>query len=218
MLPRVWQLKAESSVLWQYFLFEIPTIVYRMTPVSCLMATIFTISFLSRTNELTALFSAGMSLARISAPILMVTLMITVGSFLVSDKLIPPFTKKQNYIYYVEIKKTPSLYYTVKTNKIWYRSKDLIYNIKTFNPEKSLVQGLTIYYFNSHWNLVQLITADEAHYEGSNWFLKKGTVTLFAQESSFPLTQNFDEKAITLDERPNDIQDIDNNSDVMTVG
>ena len=55
MLSRVWQLKAESTVLWQYFLFEIPTIVYRMTPVSCLMATIFTISFLSRTNELTAL-------------------------------------------------------------------------------------------------------------------------------------------------------------------
>lgn len=218
MLSRVWQLKAESTVLWQYFLFEIPTIVYRMTPVSCLMATIFTISFLSRTNELTALFSSGMSLARISAPILVVTALISVASFFVSDKLIPPFTKKQNYVYYVEIKKTPSLYYSVKTNKIWYRSKDLIYNIKTFNPEKALVQGLSIYYFNQDWKLVQLITADEAHYEGSNWYLKNGTVTLFASESSFPLTQNFQQKTITLDERPNDIQDIDNNSDVMTVG
>ena len=218
MLSRIWELKAESAVLWQYFLLGVPKIVYQMTPVSCLMATIFTVNFLSRSNELTALFSAGMSLARISAPILTVAALIAVASFFISDKLIPPFTKKQNYVYYVEIKKNPSLYYTVKTNKIWYRSHDLIYNIKTFNPEKALVQGLTIYYFDDAWKLVQLITADEAHFEGSNWFLKKGTVTLFDQASSFPLTQNFDEKTITLDERPNDIQDIDNNSDVMTVG
>jgi lipopolysaccharide export system permease protein len=218
MLSRIWELKAESATLWEYFLLGMPKIIYQMTPVSCLLATIFTVNLLSRSNEMTALFSAGMSLARISAPILTVAAFIAVASFFISDKLIPPFTKKQNYVYYVEIKKNPSLYYTVKTNKIWYRSKDLIYNIKTFNPEKSLVQGLTIYYFDKNWNLVQLITADEAHYEGSNWNLKKGTVTLFDQESSFPLTQQFDEKAITLDERPTDIQDIDNNSDVMTVG
>ena len=104
MLSRIWELKAESAVLWQYFLLGVPKIVYQMTPVSCLMATIFTVNFLSRSNELTALFSAGMSLARISAPILTVSALIAVASFFISDKLIPPFTKKQNYVYYVDIK------------------------------------------------------------------------------------------------------------------
>jgi lipopolysaccharide export system permease protein len=131
--------------------------------------------------------------------------------------LVPPSTKKRNYIYYVEIKKTPSLYYTIKTNKIWYRSKDLIYNIKTFNPETNTVQGLSIYYFDPAWKLIQLITAKEAHYQGANWILKNGTVTLFAEDSSFPLTENFLEKAITLDERPTDIENVENNAEVMTV-
>jgi lipopolysaccharide export system permease protein len=217
MLSQVWSLKADSTTLWAYFLYEIPKIVYQMTPVSCLMATIFTISFLSRSNELVALFSAGVSLARIALPILMVTSLIAICSFFISDKLVPIFTKKRNYIQYVEIEKRPGQYYTVKTNKIWYKSKDLIYNIKTFNAEKALVQGLTIYYFDPAWRLVQLITAAEARFEGSNWLLNHGTVTLFAEENSFPLTQEFQEKKIVLDERPGDIQEIDIDSDIMTV-
>jgi lipopolysaccharide export system permease protein len=118
---------------------------------------------------------------------------------------------------YVEILKRPNQYYTVKTNKIWYRSKDLIYNIKTFNPEKALVQGLSIYYFDPRWHLAQLITAGEARFEGANWHLKDGNVTLFADENSFPLTEHFENKVITLDERPGDIQEIDIDSDIMTV-
>lgn len=217
MLSSIWQLKAPSTVVWEFYLLKIPMIVYQMTPVSCLMATIFTVSTLSRSNELVALFSAGVSLARATAPVLFMTVLIAIGSFFVSDRLVPSFTKKRNYVYFVEIKKTPSLYYTVKTNKIWYRSKDLIYNIKTFNPEKNLVQGLTIYYFNNQWKLMQLINAAEAVFQGSNWNLKDGSVTLFTDDNSFPITQNFKSKSITLDERPNDIQDIDNNSDVMSV-
>lgn len=217
MLSTIWQMKADSTTLWAYYLYGLPTVMYNMTPVSCLMATIFTISILSRNNELVALFSAGIGLARATAPILVLTSFIAVASFMVSDKLIPLFTKKRNYVLYVEIKKNPGMYYTVKTNKIWYRSKDLIYNIKTFNPEKNLVQGLTIYYFDPQWNLVQMTTAQEAVFEGSNWHLKNGNVTLFVSDSSFPLTQSFTEKAITLDERPTDIQDLDNKSDIMTV-
>jgi lipopolysaccharide export system permease protein len=217
MLSGIWQLKADSATIWAYYLYQLPNVMYRMTPVSCLMATILTVSTLSRSNELVALFSCGVSLARAAAPVLVMTVLIAIGSFFVSDKLIPTFTKKQNYILYVEIKKTPSLYYTVKTNKIWYRSKDLIYNIKTFNPEKNLVQGLTIYYFDNQWKLIQLINATEGIFKGSNWTLTDGSVTLFADENSFPITQNFKKKVITLDERPNDIQDIDNNSDVMSV-
>jgi lipopolysaccharide export system permease protein len=217
MLTTVWQIKAGSAVIWAYYLLEIPTVLYRMLPVSALMATIFTVSILSRSNELTAMFSAGLSLARITAPLLVVTFAFSVMGFFISDKLVPPSTKKRNYIYYVEIKKTPSLYYTIKTNKIWYRSKDLIYNIKTFNPETNTVQGLSIYYFDPAWKLIQLITAKEAHYQGANWILKNGTVTLFAEDSSFPLTENFLEKAITLDERPTDIENVENNAEVMTV-
>ncbi|MCC6277046.1 MAG: LPS export ABC transporter permease LptG [Oligoflexia bacterium] len=217
-LSSIWQLNASGSKIWAYYGYQIPSIIHKMTPVSCLMATILTISILSRSNELVALFSAGVSLARASAPILALTLAIGVGSFFVADKLVPVFTKKKNYIYYVEIKKQPWFYYTVKVNKIWYRSKDLIYNIKTLNPEKNLIQGLTIYYFSPAWQLTQLVTAKEALFKNTNWLLKDGTVTLFDEQSSFPLSEKFKEKTITLDETPTDMHGIHNAQDLSMVG
>ena len=78
MLSTVWQLKADSWTVWVYYLYQLPSVIYRMTPVSCLMATIFTVSTLSRSNELIALFGSGMSLARVTAPILVMAVLIAV--------------------------------------------------------------------------------------------------------------------------------------------
>lgn len=218
MLSNIWNMKVESTIIWKYYTYQMPMIMYRMTPVSCLMATIFTISSMSRNNELVALFSAGVSLARASLPVLVSTFLIAVLSFFVADKVIPPAIKKKNYIDFVEIKKRPGLYYTVKTNKIWYRSRDLIYNIRTLQPEKHAVQGLTIYYFNDLWRISQVINAKEATYEGKNWILKDGNVTLFSSDNSFPITEKFKEKSINLEESPGDMGDIDNDRDIMTIG
>jgi len=218
-LSTMWQFNDVSSdILTSYYLYQVPLVVQKMIPVAALVATIFTISVLSRNSELVALFSTGMSLARITLPIMVLTAGIAVGSFFLSDKLIPAFSKKRNYLYYVYIKKNPGMYYTVKTDKIWYKSKDLIYNIKSLNPDKGVVQGLTLYYFDEKFHLMQMVKAKEARYEGKNWNLEKGTVTLFEENSSFPLTQSFDTKTITLDETPTDIQDLQNSADVMRAG
>lgn len=217
MMSNITRIQADSGTLWRYYLFELPTIIYRMTPVSCLMATIFTVSTLSRNSELVALFSAGLSLARISVPIISLAVLISVASFVISDRLIPPSQRMRNYIRYVEIEKKPNLYYTVKTNKIWYRSKDLIYNIKTFDPKNQSVYGLTIYYFDPEWRLSQVTTAESASYDGDKWTLHDGLVTLFSEQGDFPLTQKFKNKVITLDESPADIEEMNNDQDIMSV-
>ena len=83
-----------------YTLYSLPEVVYRMTPVSCLAATLFAISNLNKTNELVALFSLGTSLLRVVMPILMWICLITVLSFYLSDQVLPNFTRQKNYIFY----------------------------------------------------------------------------------------------------------------------
>ena len=56
MLTTIWQYKADSTVLWAFYLYQVPAKIYQMIPVSCLMATIFTVSIMSRNNELVSLF------------------------------------------------------------------------------------------------------------------------------------------------------------------
>lgn len=209
--------EASPAALIPYYLYSLPEIIYRMAPVACLLSTIFTLSTLNKNNELVALFAAGMSLFRITASIIFGVAIISVSIFYLSDRVIPGFTKQKNFIFYNEIKKNPSLYSMVRNQKIWYRSKDSIFNIKTLNPEAKEAQGLTLYYFNEKWDLVQMITAEKVKLAEQNWNLFNGSVTLFTEESSFPLTSQFKTKTIVMTEDAKDLSSSANTADVLSL-
>ncbi len=208
---------AAPSALIPYYLYSLPEIVYRMGPVACLLATIFTLSTLNRNNELVALFASGMSLLRVTSSMLVGVALISVGIFVMSDRVLPNFTKQKNFIFYRDIKKNPSLYSMVRNEKIWYRSKDSIFNIKTLNPDTKEAQGLTLYYFNENWDLIQMITAAKVQLAEQNWNLTNGSVTLFTEDSSFPLTSQFKTKTIVMTEDAKDLTSSANTADVLSL-
>ncbi len=209
--------KVAPWTLAKYYGYSLPGVLTQFVPAAALIGTIFTLMELNRSNELTALFSLGLSLARISAPILFWVSIISVGFFILGDRLLPIMNQKRNYVLYVEIKKQPNLYSTVKTDKIWYRSKNILFNLQTLDPETKRAEGGTFYYFNEDWDLLQLITAKTVQMSGSSWILRDGSVTLFRADSSFPLNQAFHEKIIAINENSKDLQN-SNSSDVMTIG
>ena len=200
------QFSVDIPTLIAYYSYALPGIVYQMIPVGCLTATIFTLSSLSRGNEMVAMFGTGMSLARISAPILFWVSFTSVCTFWINDRVGPYVTDKKNYVFYTKIKKKPHLYSTVKTDKIWYRSRDVLFHIQTLNPREKRAQGTSFYYFDNQWNLLQVIKASSATIEGDNWNLFDGSITLFAAETRVPLTQKFDQKTIVIDEKLDDLQ------------
>lgn len=209
--------QAPGAAVMNYYFYAIPGVAYQLLPVGCLLATIFTLSSLGRHNELVALFSSGMSLARVSAPILTLVVAISATAFFLNDRLGPAINQKKNYVYYVEIRRQPGLYSTVKSNKIWFKSGNVLFNIKAMQAEKAHAQGLTMYYFDGAWSLIQLIAADEVALKGANWELKNGAVTLFPKELNAPITQPFQTKTIVMNEDAADIQATARTADVMSV-
>jgi lipopolysaccharide export system permease protein len=228
---------ASFDHLLRYYLLYIPDVFQKMIPVSCLLGTILCLSSLNKSNELIALFAAGYSLLRISMPILVLVTFLSGLSFVLSDRIIPMLTRQKNYIFYHEIKKNPSLFSIVKTNRIWYRSKNEIFNIKTLNLEGTKAQGLTLYTFDEDWNLQRMITADEVDLkaeakpksaaddvpEGApkvrdqyQWSLKNGTVTVFYKDSSFPMTSTFKNKTIVMNEEAQDLQSSGQTSEMLS--
>ncbi len=206
-----------GSAILRYYAYTMPEIIYRMIPVAGCLAVIFTLSSLHRAGELIALFALGMSLLRITLPLLFWVVLLCGVNLALSDRVLPGMARMKNFVFYHEIKKNPSLYSMVKTNRIWYRSKDTIFNIKTLNEKANKAQGLTLYYFNESWNLIQMITAEDVDLLGSTWKLSKGSVTLFTDESSFPLTSEFREKIIVMGEDAKDLSSTANTSDVLSL-
>ena len=216
-MAQISKLKAPGGAVLEYYLLYAPSICYLMLPVACLLATIFTLGTLGRSNELVALFSSGMSLARISTPILVWVILISGVGFFLNDRVIPIVNQKKNYVYFVELKKQPGLYSTVKTDRIWYRSGNILFNIKTLQADKSTAQGLTMYYFDGAWQLIQMITAHEVFLAGDRWELSKGSVTLFSKDSNVPMTQEFRKKTIAVAEDTMDIQKSSQSTDTLGI-
>lgn len=209
--------KVSGAALLAYYGYSLPEIVYRMVPVACLLGTVFTLSTLNKSNELIALYSSGMSLLRVTTSVIVWVSVVSVAVFFIGDRVMPQFARKKNFVFYHDIKKNPSLYSTTKNDRIWYRSKDTIFNIKTLNEKEHKAQGLTLYYFNDNWDLLQMMTAKEVDFKGETWELKEGSVTLFAEDSSFPITSSFKQKSVVMGEDAKDLSSTSSTSDVLSL-
>lgn len=204
------------TVLANYYLYYVPEIFNKLLPIACLLGVILAISAMNKANELVALFAAGMSLFRITLPLLMWVMVISGVAFFAMDRLGPTMNRKKNYILYNDIEKKPSMYSVVKTNKIWYRSKNAIFNIKTLSAQGDKAQSLTLYFFSPEWDLLQMITADRVELGQQTWTLFDGSVTLFTGNSSFPLTSQFKTKKIAMGEDAQDLQSTGQTSDTLS--
>jgi lipopolysaccharide export system permease protein len=60
-----------AAILW-YFVCRMPSIAFQIAPLAVLMATLLTLGMFSRSHEITAMRSCGISLYRIAAPFLAV--------------------------------------------------------------------------------------------------------------------------------------------------
>jgi lipopolysaccharide export system permease protein len=193
----------------QYTLYQLPDVIVLLLPAACLMGTLISLSGFARRNELTAMFASGISLSRIAFVLMSLVFMICCLSFVVTDRVIPPLAKMRSHFLRTVIQKKPDLQTDIKQNKIWYRSANLIYNLRSFDPRQNEISGLSIYTFSDSFDLVQQIEASTATFENGKWILRNGLLTLFEEGTGYPVTQHFERQHMTLRETPADFKEIE---------
>lgn len=202
---------ADQTLIYHFM--GLPQVIVQMTPPSVLLATVFTLSGLNRLQELTACYSIGYGLKRIVGLFLGVAFIISFLMVFLQDRILPLSFKKQQVYYWREMKRKPDFFLDVKQDKIWYRSKNLIYNLRSFERKSNTIHGMAVYTFDEAFNLIQVVEAERAEFTDKGWKLKKGTVTVFSEESTFPLVKGFEEKALVIGESPKDFQEIEKEVD-----
>ncbi|MFH1090189.1 MAG: LptF/LptG family permease, partial [Pseudomonadota bacterium] len=93
-----------ARVAW-YFLLNIPWVFFNMAPVAVLVATLISLGILARHSEIVAFKAAGVSLFRLSLPILLASMLISVLMFVLSDTVIPKTSAGVNSIWTTEVEK-----------------------------------------------------------------------------------------------------------------
>jgi len=207
------------QTLFKFYGYYLPEIVYQMLPVAILLASILTISSLSRNNELIAFFASGVSIYRICTPIILLVCLLCGLSYFLGDKVIPHFAKQKEIIKIKEIKKRD---YIIKRmtgikNNVWYRSGDLLVNLDSMDLSSNIGLGVSLFYFSPDWELQKVIKAPKAKLGSGSWELFDVSETLFSTESSFPSRHTYLSKVIEMNKKLSDLKIEDLAVESMTV-
>jgi lipopolysaccharide export system permease protein len=161
--------KASAGIIAKYFLFKIPLAVYQIIPAAVLLSTLLTVGIMSKNNEITAMKACGISIYKISGPLLLIALVIT-GFTFISSEYITPYTNTKVESIKNSVKNMRPKYF-VKHDKIWYTGRGLIYNIDYFDNKTNELYGITIFNFDDNFNIVKRTDAKTALFKDNGWVL-----------------------------------------------
>jgi lipopolysaccharide export system permease protein len=172
---------APVSMIVLYFTSSLPLILIRVTPIAILMAAFMTMGNLSKTGEITAMRAGGLSLIKISRPLVMVTIIITVGIVLIQELAVPVSTRTMREIWNVKIKGESAP--QIVRDKIWYRSGNQMIYIGQAQTASGLLRDITIFDLNERFNIEKRIDADRAKYQDEDWVFYDTVERIFSPES-----------------------------------
>lgn len=189
-----------KSIMASYFLYKIPYILVQMLPPSILIAVIILFSIMRKNNEVTALKAAGVNVAQLAQPMLLLSIFLALGLFLISETVVPYTSSKCNDIWRKEVRKhhTHSFY---GHNRIWYKSKNAIYWFREYDPKRRLIKGATFYFLTPDFRLKKRIDAASAYWKDGRWHLSDGIIMELKKGKGYE-TRGFKQMQITLPETP----------------
>jgi LPS export ABC transporter permease LptG len=166
----------------EYYWYLTPQVVYLMLPLSILVATLVSFGLFSKSNEITAIKSAGISLYRISVPVLVAAGLLSGGMFLLGNNYLPETNQQQDALRnQIKGKPAQTMY---RPGRQWIFGKsDKIYNYRFFDPDVNIFANLSVFEIDPNaFRLKRRIYAARAFWEPHihRWVLEDGWIRDFA--------------------------------------
>lgn len=175
----------------EYLINLIPFILYNVTPLCALVAVLITFGALSRTSEMTAMKSSGISLYRIITPVLITTILISAGLFAFDELYLPAANRRQEALRSI-IKDKPAQTFS-RPDLNWISGQTTrngdpsrIFYYQFFNPEKDSFANVTVFEFDPNtFALQRRIFATSANWDPrvNNWVFVNGWQRTFSGET-----------------------------------
>ncbi|MFN7920096.1 MAG: LptF/LptG family permease [Bryobacteraceae bacterium] len=161
-----------------YHFFLTPQLIYVSAPMSVLVAVLVTFGVLSKNNEVTAMKACGVSLYRLSIPILIASGALSGGLFAFDHFYIPDCNRIQDGIL-AKIKGRPAQSY-LRPDRNWtYGQGSRIFFYKYFDVDRQVMVGPNVYELGTApFRLTRHIQAESARWEPSvnGWIFQNGWV------------------------------------------
>ncbi|MEI6892364.1 MAG: LptF/LptG family permease [Pontiella sp.] len=185
-------LKAGSSpiLLVRYYSLQLPSMVIYIVPICLLLATLYSLSMLTRHSEIVALRASGVSIYRIVRPYMLMGFFCFLFTAVVNEYTGPKYAYRAHQL--LESKKDASdaVYY----ENIAYKNPTLghEWHIVGFDTRTYTMQGITLRERREDGSDKTKITAAKGHWLDRRWWFEDGSIQRFDENNT--LIQHYDEE------------------------
>ncbi|MBQ5492011.1 MAG: LptF/LptG family permease [Treponema sp.] len=150
----------------------IPKAVWYAVPIAMLFATAYVLSDFYAKNELLAVFASGVSLFRFTLPLLILSLVMSVGLFVFDEYVVVPAYAKKTSLQAQVLNRD----FTSSNDHIVIMADEgsIVYNAEYFDNELTRLYVLTVVFRTEDRSLDRILTADSALWQDDHWVLSNG--------------------------------------------
>ncbi len=170
-LDEILRNKVPLGILAEYYLSFTPLIFVQTIPIATLLATVYMLSALNKSNELTAAKACGISINQLLFPVFAAAIILSLISFIVNENAVPKgvITGERIKAEYMEkTYDTSEKLKTIKDLTVYGKDNQLIY-AQEFKPEDSKLTGIIIIEHDRQHILRKKILASEAVWQDGEW-------------------------------------------------
>jgi lipopolysaccharide export system permease protein len=164
------------SRVFTYLFFLTPRLIYRFTPISVLTSVLVVFGVLTKNNEVTAFKACGVSMYRLTVPILVGGILLSGGLFAFDHYWVPEADRVQDAIR-AEIKGKPAQTYLNPGRTWFYGLEDRIFYYKYFDQKEKVMLGVNVFEIDPEtFRLKKHIAAERARWEPAlnAWVFQNG--------------------------------------------
>lgn len=164
------------STMVDYLWHLAPSLVYQLTPIGTLVASLICFGILTKYNEVTAFKASGISVHRLAAPVLVISFVLSGLLFTFDHYYIPEANRRQERLRAV-IKNKPVASYLNPNRKWVYGQGCRIYNYQAFDGRKSIMSNVNVYELDPQtFRVLRQISAQRARWDAPHhtWLFENG--------------------------------------------
>lgn len=128
-----------------FYLYLAPFAFVNMVPFACLLSAVYVFNNLSRSQEVTAVITSGLSLWELLKPVILVTVIFCLATFIVNDRVVPSTMEKANNIRRNELEARSAKEGPLVRNIAIYGSDNQMIFAKSYAPRTKTLNNVIIH-------------------------------------------------------------------------
>lgn len=209
---------ASVTAVVKLFFLSLPNIIVLTFPMSMLLAALLAFGRLSGSSEITAMRSGGISFYRLTAPVLIVALFVSLFAVAFNEFIVPRANTAYNHIvrYEIERNTAPKSQEHIIIKEVKDGNIERLMYARKYDEATNTLQAISIQEFENG-NIVRVQNAETAQWQNSHWIMYNGTIHDLSTAGNLQRTMKFEQQVMPITKNPTSIKREQKDESEMTI-